>query len=227
MPKVILLKNVSHTSHGQQILDNVSLEIKEGHLVTVSGGPSKSYLMRILAGAEAPESGEVRVLGSNPASQDFRHRADTFYVHEDFQMTFPVTLREKMQIYQQVFPRWSNKDFSRLLKERGFGFETFFLDLSLAQRNEFLLIMALAARPRLLFLDESALKLDNLSKNFYFQYLKAFSDQGGTALIASNKSAALRELSDHHLAFMGPKLIDQGQTQGPGLFGLKTSKKAA
>jgi ABC-type multidrug transport system ATPase subunit len=213
MASIIQLKNITLNQGNKKVLDCIDLELREGQFVTIAGGPGKSALLRLLAGAEAADKGELRVLGGNPADPHFRARADIFYVHEDFQMTFPVSIREMMQIYRSVFSRWQNKYFTQMLQERGFSFEHQFTDLSWDQKNEILLILALAASPKLLCMDEAAVKLPVAAKNYYFNKMKKFTQNGGTVIVASNKLNYLKELSDHHLVMVEARLIDQGSLQ--------------
>jgi glycerol transport system ATP-binding protein len=57
----IIVENISKSFEGRKVLDNVSLEIKDGDFVTLLGptGEGKTTLLRIIAGIETPDTGKV------------------------------------------------------------------------------------------------------------------------------------------------------------------------
>lgn len=64
----IEFKHIRKTYDGQkQVLNELSLSIEEGHLVTLLGpsGCGKSTLLRALAGFETIDGGEILINGKN------------------------------------------------------------------------------------------------------------------------------------------------------------------
>ena len=62
---IISLKNISISFNGHKILENFSLDIKNGEFVTFLGssGCGKTTTLRIIAGFEKPDSGEILFSG--------------------------------------------------------------------------------------------------------------------------------------------------------------------
>ncbi|MBE6790724.1 MAG: ABC transporter ATP-binding protein [Clostridia bacterium] len=58
---MIEIKNISKSFDGKQILDNVSFSVKKGECVAIMGrsGVGKTTLLRIIAGLEVPDGGEI------------------------------------------------------------------------------------------------------------------------------------------------------------------------
>lgn len=58
---MIEIRNISKTFDGKQVLNNVSFSVKKGECVAIMGrsGIGKTTLLRIIAGLEAPDTGEV------------------------------------------------------------------------------------------------------------------------------------------------------------------------
>lgn len=58
---MIEVKSISKSFDGKEILNNVTFTVNEGECVALTGasGAGKTTLMRIIAGLEAPDSGEV------------------------------------------------------------------------------------------------------------------------------------------------------------------------
>ena len=63
----IIVRNVSKRFGDFQALDDVSLEVEGGSLTALLGpsGSGKSTLLRIVAGLEAPDSGEILLAGED------------------------------------------------------------------------------------------------------------------------------------------------------------------
>src|SRR6185436_6406837 len=63
----IIVRNVSKRFGDFQALDDVSLEVEGGSLTALLGpsGSGKSTLLRIVAGLEAPDSGEILISGED------------------------------------------------------------------------------------------------------------------------------------------------------------------
>ena len=66
---MLILRGVGKRFDGQQVLAEVSLEMQQGEIVCLLGpsGCGKTTLLRIIAGLETPDSGEVLFEGRNLA----------------------------------------------------------------------------------------------------------------------------------------------------------------
>lgn len=63
--KKLVLKNVSRSFDTDKILNNISLEVREGEFVSLLGpsGSGKSTILNIISGVLKPDNGEVKVEG--------------------------------------------------------------------------------------------------------------------------------------------------------------------
>ena len=64
---VLQVKGVSKSFDGEEIIRNISLELKEGEIVSLLGvsGGGKTTLFNIIAGSSMPDEGEVLLEGEN------------------------------------------------------------------------------------------------------------------------------------------------------------------
>lgn len=64
---VLKVKNISKSFDDEKIIDNISLELHEGEIVSLLGvsGGGKTTLFNIIAGLSQPDSGEVMLDGEN------------------------------------------------------------------------------------------------------------------------------------------------------------------
>lgn len=209
MGKIIELSGVFKNYDKKKVLEKVSFSLEEGQFVTLIGcnGAGKSTTLRILCGQENVDGGSVNVLGCNPYESKYPHRSDLFFIHENIEMQFPVNLLEMVKIYKSIFPRFKNSVFNQMLKDRKFSIKKNFSDLSRGQKMQFMLMLGLAACPKVMFLDEITAVIDIEGQRYFLDKLKNYVEAGGTVVITTNILSELNDYTDHLLLIQETKLM--------------------
>lgn len=209
MSKVIDVNGVFKSYGKKKVLEDVSFSVEEGTFTTLIGcnGAGKSTTLRLLAGVEANEGGDVKVLGANPYAFEFAQRPEIFFIHENYQLAFAMDLLQMVQIYRQVFPNWSNEIFNRCLQDRKFSIKKQFSDLSRGQKMQFLMMMALAAQPKIMLLDEITAVIDIDGQRYFLDKLKEYTEQGGTVIITTNILSEMNDYTDHLILLQDTRLM--------------------
>jgi len=166
----IILDSV-YKKYGQFLaVDDISLEIQTGELLALLGpsGSGKTSLLRIIAGLEAPDRGEVRLQGDNVVEMSARERRVGF-VFQHYALFPHMTVAQNIAFGLTVQPkdrRLSDHDIDRkvadllALVQLNNLSDRYPTQLSGGQKQRVALARALAISPQVLLLDEPFGALD-------------------------------------------------------------------
>jgi sulfate transport system ATP-binding protein len=162
----IEVHNVTKAFNGFVALDVVSLSVPDGSLTALLGpsGGGKSTLLRVIAGLETPDAGDVLFSGESvselPAQQRgvgfvFQHYAAFKHmtVRDNIAFGLKIRKRPKDEVRERV------DELLALVHLEGFA-ARYPSQLSGGQRQRMALARALAVQPRVLLLDEPFGALD-------------------------------------------------------------------
>ena len=185
-------------------VDDVSLMIPDGSLTAVLGpsGGGKSTLLRIIAGLERPDSGEVLLAGKDatglaPQRRDvgfvFQHYAAFKHMTVRDNVAFALTIRKrpKQEIRERV------DELLELVQLQGYA-DRYPSKLSGGQRQRMALARALAAKPRVLLLDEPFGALDARVRAELRDWLRRLhAEVHVTTVFVTHDQEEAMEVADH------------------------------
>jgi len=204
---VISLQNVWVRYNESVILEDVSLSVRKGEIISIVGpnGSGKSTLLRAIMGFKEPYRGTVTVMGTAPRKAP---RGTIGYLPQksavDF--TMPVNVFDVVAMARYagkgMFERLNNEDRSQIeevlkLVEMTDKMHSHFGSLSEGQKQRVLIARALAVGPKILLLDEPSTGLDVLAQdNFYQMLLSLRTSLNITIVMVSHDIGAVSNIVD-------------------------------
>jgi multiple sugar transport system ATP-binding protein len=200
---------------GAVALRGVSLDVADGELLAVVGpsGCGKSTLLSIVAGLEAPTSGEVRIDGRVVNALSPRER-DVAMVFQSYALYPHMTVRRNLAFPLEVAGRGRAEITARVAEVAGLlGLEAL-LDrrpgeLSGGQRQRVALGRALVRRPKVFLLDEPLSNLDAALRAGVRAELKKLHERlGATFVYVTHDQAEAMTLADR-IAVLNDGALEQ------------------
>ncbi|MFL9922778.1 sulfate ABC transporter ATP-binding protein [Herbaspirillum lusitanum] len=168
-------------------LNNVSANFPAGELTALLGpsGCGKTTLLRIIAGLESPDSGQVLLDGDDASARNVRERQVGF-VFQHYALFKHMTVFENIAFGLRVKPRSQRPSEAQIREKVKSLLELVQLDwladryppqLSGGQRQRIALARALAVEPRVLLLDEPFGALDAKVRKELRRWLRRLHDE--------------------------------------------------
>ena len=177
------VRNVSKSFNGFQALDDVSLSVPDGSLTALLGpsGGGKSTLLRVIAGLEAPDSGDVLFSGESVTTLPAQERGVGF-VFQHYAAFKHMTVRDNIAFGLKIRKRPKTEVRERVeellaLVHLGGWADRYPAQLSGGQRQRMALARALAVQPRVLLLDEPFGALDATVRKELRDWLRKLHDE--------------------------------------------------
>jgi branched-chain amino acid transport system ATP-binding protein len=221
---VLELENISKSFGGLKVIDQVSFSVRPGSRTALIGpnGAGKTTVFNLVSGVYAPDQGAIRMEGGDITALPARLR-----IRRGIARSFQnVRLMPHLSTVENVMlgEHWRASPFSltrsrsavrtaeAALAEAGLG--TYpgqvvsTLPYGVQKRIE--VVRALAAKPRLLMLDEPAAGLNTAETTELRALLERASGQGITLLVVEHDMNFVRRLCDHVVVLNFGRKIFEG-----------------
>lgn len=212
MPPVVIVDGL-HVSYGStEAVKGISLSVEEGEILAVLGpnGAGKTSTIEVLEGFRPRSSGEVVVLGEDPAraSSSFREALGVVFQFGEAEpfLTVDELLRFHGKCYRQPA---SPADVLALVGLKGCG-GTRVRRLSGGQKRRVEMALALVGRPKLLFMDEPTTGYDPEARIEAWAMIQSLRATGTTILLTTHYLDEAEALADRVLVLVDGKVVAYG-----------------
>jgi len=217
----IAVRNIGKKFGSFVALENISLEFPTGKLVALLGpsGCGKTTLLRIIAGLEYADRGEVILDGEDASDRHVRERQVGF-VFQHYALFRHMTIFENVAFGLRVKPR-SQRPPEREIRRKvmellelvqlGWVADRYPAQLSGGQRQRIALARALAVGPRVLLLDEPFGALDAKVRKELRRWLRSLHDELHiTSIFVTHDQDEAIELADQLVVMHKGKVEQTG-----------------
>ena len=207
----------------REILGGLNLDAARGELVVLMGlsGAGKTTVLRVIAGLEAPDGGQVHVdgvdvtAGRRATARSSRHRkiGMVFQSHSLFEHMTAIDNVILAPIHVQRLPRADAVSRAQeLLDQLGVGERAHALprELSGGEAQRVAIARSLAMDPPLLLLDEPTASLDPARRTELGGSLRALAASGRALVLTSHDADFVREFASRVVILAGGRAVEEG-----------------
>jgi zinc transport system ATP-binding protein len=225
---IVEIKNIWFAYNGQTVLEDVSLDIRQGDFIAMIGpnGGGKTTLLKLMLGLLRPNKGAIRVLG-DPTAKASHHIG---YVSQDVHInrSFPITAIDVVLMGKlEPGKRWAKSS----VQDRTDALDALermeiadyasskIGELSGGQRQRVFIARALVTQPKVLLLDEPTASIDAKGQAEFYRLLKEL-NKDITILVVSHDLVAIstyvksvacvnKRLHYHHQAEITEEMLEE------------------
>ncbi|AQN78926.1 polar amino acid ABC transporter ATP-binding protein [Leuconostoc garlicum] len=203
------IKQLTKTYNTNTIFKALNLSVSDGEVLSIVGpsGIGKTTLIKILAGLETADAGEVRLNDEQLAIDGTRADAKVGLIFQDFNLFPNYTVIENIMLAPINVSRLS-RDAAKakataLLATLGMTdkADLYSYQLSGGQKQRVAIARALAMDPKILAYDEPTSGLDEASTKQVAEVVKTLKAQGVTQLIITHDQPFAEMVSDRVFDF--------------------------
>ncbi|MDR2116625.1 MAG: ABC transporter ATP-binding protein [Planctomycetaceae bacterium] len=170
-------------------VDHLNFAVPEGSVYGLLGtnGAGKTTSIRMLVSHLKPDSGEIRVLGEEPAMFTESTRKRIAYISENMQIPHWMSIEDAVEFCKPLYPAWDNTLLQKLLQLFNLKITKRYEESSKGQRRAICIILAMCQNPDILIMDEPASGLDTLARrHFLAEILNIACNENKTILFSSH-----------------------------------------
>ncbi|HEU4465553.1 MAG TPA: ABC transporter ATP-binding protein [Agromyces sp.] len=195
-----------------QAVDGVSFEIDRGEVFALLGpnGAGKTTVVEIIEGHRTADSGDVRVLGHDPARRERALREKIGIVLQEAGFDEDATVAELVRLHRNLYPRRLDADavidLVGLAEKRSARVRT----LSGGQKRRLDLALGLVGDPEVLFLDEPTVGFDPEARRQAWSIVRDLQAKGTTILLTTHYLDEAQHLADRVAVVVAGRLVALG-----------------
>ena len=213
------LKNISKRFGEKQIISDLNLKVPEKQILAIVGpsGGGKTTLLRMLAGLETIDSGDIIYNGEELPLDELEKRNLLGFVFQDFQLFPHLTVLENLTlspIKTKNFPKEdAEKKAISLLTRLGLAehVNAYPYSLSGGQKQRVAIARGLAMNPDIMLFDEPTSALDPEMVGDVLNVMKELAKQGMTMIIVTHEMGFARQVANRVIFTDDGEFLEDGK----------------
>lgn len=221
MEPIIKLENIHQEFNGETIINDFSLDIFPGEIVTIIGpsGSGKSTLLRSINLLNRPTSGNIYFHGENIITNKKRHhlyRSEISMVFQSFNLFNNYTVLENCTLGPRKVLKMSKADALKialknlemvgLLDKANAHVST----LSGGQKQRVAIARSLSMNPEVILFDEPTSALDPEMVDEVLSVIMKLKNSGKTLIIVTHEMAFAKDVSSKVVFMADGKIVETG-----------------
>ncbi len=195
-------------------VDDISFEVNKGEIFGLLGpnGSGKTSTLESLEGIRSPDAGSLQVLGLDPKTQQRKLTTLIGVQLQSSALPANMTVREAMQFfcaYHQTAPRYDLIERLQLGSKKNAQYGS----LSMGQQRRLALVLAVAHRPQIVFLDEPTAGLDVASRVELHDLMYELQQEGASMILATHDMAEAEKMANRVAILLKGKIAAIGTPQ--------------
>jgi ABC-2 type transport system ATP-binding protein len=202
-----------HKTYGETVaVEDVSFSVAEGQIFGLLGpnGAGKTTTVECAVGLRRADSGQVRILGLDPARDRGRLRFAVGVQLQSSALPAKLKVGELLDLYQSFYPEPA--DPAELAERLGLTdkHDDYYRSLSGGQKQRLSIALALIGQPKAAVLDEMTTGLDPHARRDTWDLIEQVRDGGVTILLVTHSMDEAERLCDR------VALVDRGRVVAAG-----------
>jgi ABC-2 type transport system ATP-binding protein len=187
----IEVKNLTKSFGGQQVVRNLSMQVRRGTIYGFLGpnGSGKTTTIRMLCGLLTPDAGRGTCLGFDIRTQADRIKRRVGYMTQRFSLYHDLSVRENLEFVGRMYGVVNAVGAAQAMIAR-LGLEARSEQLAGSLSGGWKQRLSLGActlpNPELLLLDEPTAGVDPTSRREFWREIHAFAEEGLTVLVSTH-----------------------------------------
>lgn len=209
-----IIKSYGNGESRFQVLQGISLEIKDGDFVVVLGasGSGKSTFLNVISGLERPDSGKVlydtkdiTALSDNELTA-FR-KGNVGFIFQQYYLLPNLDVDKNVKMGADLA---GNRDYKAVIEAVGLGekLHKYPSELSGGEQQRVSVARALSKKPKVLFLDEPTGALDEQTGRQVLDYICKLKKQDGFTVVMVTHNLNIAEMAQTVIKMNSGKVLD-------------------
>ena len=202
-------KGIGKSFPGVRALGGVNLSLDKGQVLSLIGenGAGKSTLMKILAGVQPPDEGEILLDGKKVEIESTRAALNLgiSLIHQELNLATNLSVGANVFLGREplrgglIDKSTIRKESARFLEMVGLDVspDTLVGDLTIGRQQMVEIAKALSVNARVLIMDEPTSSLSQAEAENLFVVIKDLRARGVSVIYISHRLGEVKELSDH------------------------------